>query len=272
MQPSDYYGILGVEKSATQEQIKAAYRKLALEYHPDRNKNNPAAAHRMKEINESYAVLSDPGKRRQYDDLRRAYGSSAYSRFRQTHTEQDIFKGSDVHQIFEEISRAFGFRGFHEIFKEAYGPGYRTFEFRRPGGFARVFVSAHGAGRAARPNSVLQGPLGKLIKYGLKKQWGIELPERGKDVHDVITISQAMAVMGGRIRYVNRKNQKELIIRIPAGIRAGQKIRLKGMGESGKGGAEPGDLFVQVQIRRRLQQKARDAIKQLRNSIFPKRS
>jgi len=68
MEQKDYYQILGVESNTTQQKIKAAYRKLALEYHPDRNKDNPAATARMKEINESYAVLSDPEKRRQYED------------------------------------------------------------------------------------------------------------------------------------------------------------------------------------------------------------
>ncbi len=85
MDQKDYYDILGLEKDASQKQIRDAYRRLALLHHPDRNKDSPEAADRMKEINESYAVLSDPKKRREYDGLRQAYGSSAYGQFRQTY-------------------------------------------------------------------------------------------------------------------------------------------------------------------------------------------
>ncbi len=172
MEQKDYYEILGIEKSANQKQLKYAYRNLALKYHPDRNKGNPGAAAKMKEINESYAVLSHPEKRKQYDTLQQTYGSSAYGQFRQTYSEQDIFRGSDIQQIFEELSRTFGFRGFDDVFRESYGSGYQTFEFRRPGAFGRVFVA----------NPLLGGHLGRLIRYGLKKKWGIELPERGKDL------------------------------------------------------------------------------------------
>ena len=153
MEQKDYYDILGLETAASQKQVRDAYRRLALLHHPDRNRDNPEAAERMKEINESYAVLSDAGKRREYDALRQAYGSSAYGQFRQTHSDQDIFRGSDIQQIFEELSRAFGFRGFEDVFQESYGAGYRTFEFRRSGVFGRVFVGGFGgrAGRKKRP-------------------------------------------------------------------------------------------------------------------------
>jgi len=267
MEQKDYYKILGVDRKASQQEIKAAYRKLAFEHHPDKNRDNPAAAARMKEINESYAVLSDPEKRQRYDGLWQAYGSSAYGHFRERYTEQDIFRGSDIHQIFEEISKAFGFRGFEEIFRETYGPGYRSFEFRRPGAFGRVFIRSTGRGGTYRTGPHLEGVLGKLVKYGLKKKWGIEFPEKGKDLHDVITISRALAMMGGKIRYTSRKNHRELIIRIPPGMRSGQRVRLKGMGESGKGAGEPGDLYVQVRIRSAFAQKIRDALKPLLNAL-----
>ena len=198
MEQRDYYKSLGVEKEATARQIKDAYRKLALKFHPDRNKD-AAAALRMKEINEAYAVISDPQKRAQYDTLRQQYGSSAYSRFRQTYSEQDIFRGSDIEQVFEELSRAFGFRGFEEIFRESYGPGHRSFAFRRPGGFARGFMyyGSPGGGPGAQPRGLPGGGLGRLLRYVMKKKWGVELPERGKDRHDTITISPALAARGG---------------------------------------------------------------------------
>jgi DnaJ-class molecular chaperone len=108
MSPNDYYQILEVDQSASPKQIKDAYRKLAFKYHPDRNSKNPAAAEKMKGLNEAYAVLSDPVKRREYDTLKQHYGSSAYGQFRQNYSEQDIFSGSDINQILEQMARAFG--------------------------------------------------------------------------------------------------------------------------------------------------------------------
>ena len=197
MEQQDYYKILKVEASESQQKIKESYRKLALKYHPDHNRDDAAAAARMKAINESYAVLSDPQKRSRYDALRQTYGDAAHDRFKQTYSDQDIFRGSDIQQIFEEFSRAFGLRGFDEVFKDSYGSGYRSFEFRRPNAFGKVFVGGQGQGRG-RPGSgfPLGGHLGRLIKYGLKKKWGIELPERGKDVQDVIAVSREMLQSG----------------------------------------------------------------------------
>ena len=269
MDQKDYYDILGLEKDASQKQIRDAYRRLALLHHPDRNKDSPEAADRMKEINESYAVLSDPKKRREYDGLRQAYGSSAYGQFRQTYSDQDIFKGSDIQEIFEELSRAFGFRGFDDVFRESYGAGYRTFEFRRPGAFGRVFVGGFGGGQGPGRSAPLGGYLGRLIRYGLKKKWGIELPERGKDLQDFIVISPDLARLGGRIRYSCRKTDRELFLTIPPNMRAGQQLRLKGMGEAGRASGEAGDLYVTVQIRNLVIQKAIDLIAAIRSSLRP---
>jgi len=267
MEQRDYYDILGLKKDAGQKEIRDAYRRLALLHHPDRNKDNPDAAARMKEINESYAVLSDPQKRREYDTLRQTYGSSAYGQFRQTHSDQDIFRGSDIQQIFEELSRAFGFRGFDDVFVEADGPGYLTVEFRRPGAFGRVFVGGFGGGQDRGGRAPLGGYLGRLIRYGLKKKWGIELPEKGADLRDSIVISPQLARLGGRIQYFCRKKGKELIVTIPPNMRAGQQLRLKAMGETGRAGGQAGDLYVTIQIRNPLIQKARDLIAAIRSSI-----
>jgi len=255
----DYYGVLGVDRKAGTKEIKQAYRNLALRYHPDRNQNSQDAAARMKDINEAYAVLSDPEKRRQYDGLWNVYGSSAHGQFRQSYSEQDIFRGSDVHQIFEEISRTFGFRGFNEVFRDAYGPGYRSFEFRRPGVFGRVYVSSTRRPGPRQPLGASQGPLGKLFRYALKRQWGIEIPERGRDVNDLIVISPVVALGGGKVLYSSRLHEKELIVRIPARLRGGQRIRLKGMGEPGKGGGDPGDLYLKVRVRRPWLQGLKDS-------------
>ncbi|MCU0602154.1 MAG: DnaJ domain-containing protein [Desulfobacterales bacterium] len=91
MSSDDYYAALGVSQDASTRQIKAAYRKLAFQHHPDRNRDNPKSSETMKRINEAYAVLSSPVKRREYDELRRQFGSAAYSRYQSVHSQQDIY-------------------------------------------------------------------------------------------------------------------------------------------------------------------------------------
>jgi DnaJ-class molecular chaperone len=264
MEPNDYYHILGVDPAASQARIRQAYRNLALQYHPDRNRGNPEAAARMKAVNEAYAVLSDPRKRREFDAMRQTFGSSAYGQFRQSYSERDIFHGSDINQIFEEVSRTFGFRGFEDVFREFYGSGFQSFEFRKPGAFGKAFVfsSSQKTGRSPQiPGLPFSGGLGKLIRYFLKRKLGIELPEKGADEHDVIKLSSSLAQAGGKIRYFYRKKSKELLVDIPAGITDGQQIRLRGMGAEGKGGGEPGDLYVKVRVRKPLLQRIGDFFK-----------
>jgi len=274
MNQKDYYDILGVDRDASQQGVKEAYRKLAFQYHPDRNKGDPVGTQKMKDINEAYAVLSDASKRREYDFLRSQYGSFAYERFRQSHTTEDIFRGSDINQIFEEFARTFGFRSFGDIFSESYGPGYRSFEFRRPGMFGRGFVFYPGARRTSRqqkphgsqiqmPELPFAGLLGKVIKFFLKSVTGVELPERGKDWYDTVKISPDGASEGAEVEYPYMKwgKSKNLMVKIPPKVRDGQRIRLRAMGSPGKAGGEPGDLYLQVKIRRSLTQRLRSLLK-----------
>jgi curved DNA-binding protein len=267
VEQKDYYETLGLTSNADVKQIRDAYRRLALMHHPDRNRNNPESAERMKAINEAYAVLSDPVKRREYDTFRLNYGSSAYDRYRQTHTDQDIFKGSDIQQIFEELSRAFGYRSFEDIFRDVYGTGYRYFEFRRPGVLGRVVMGGFGGGQATGKAPPFVTYLNKLLRYGLKKKWGIELPERGKDIRDSILISAGQAGPGSKVNYTCRKTGRKLTVNIPVNIRAGQQLRLKGMGEAGRGGGKAGDLYLTVNIRNPLMQQAKDVIDTIRSFI-----
>ena len=102
MEKRDYYEVLGLDKSATPDQIKQAYRKLALQYHPDRNKD-PSAADRFKEISEAYAVLSDEKKKAQYDQ----YGHAGFD---QMYSQEDIFRSADFSD-FEDMFSSFGFGG-----------------------------------------------------------------------------------------------------------------------------------------------------------------
>jgi curved DNA-binding protein CbpA len=264
MEDKDYYQILGVDRNAEQMEIRNAYRKLAFQYHPDRNQGDPAAASMMKAINESYAVLSDPKKRREYDVLRQTHGASAYNRFRQTYSEHDIFSGSDIYRIFQELTKAFGLRGFEEVFKETYGPQYRSFSFQSSQRRGRgIFTFASGQSRPIG-NSMVGAHLGRLIRRALEKTWGIQFPETGKHLQDRITLSPSVARTGGKIHYRCRKNNKDLIVNIPPGIKTDQQIRLKGMGGEGRGGGKPGDLFVKIRVRSRFLQALKDTLTQPR--------
>ena len=264
MQEKDYYKILGVERNATPQHIRAAYRNLAFEYHPDRNQGE-TAAERMKQINEAYAVLSHLEKKKSYDELYGQFGSSAHGEFRQHYSEQDIFRGSDIQHIFEELSRAFGLRGSDEVFREFYGTDYRSFEFRRPGFFGRGFIYGSSPRRrqAESRRPLLSGNLYRLLNYSLRKRWGIELPEKGRDRHDIITISPGLARIGGKIAYFCRIKSKELVVTLPSGITPGKRIRLRGMGDRGKGGGESGDLYLKIRVRSPLIQKIKDWLRKI---------
>jgi DnaJ-class molecular chaperone len=267
MNQKDYYQILEVEKEASPQKIKEAYRRLAFQCHPDRNKENPLAVEKMKEINEAYAVLSDPKKRSDYDTFHEQYGPYGYDRFKQRYSEQDIFRGSDINQVFEEMARAFGFRSFGEVFRDSYGQGVNTFEFQRSGVSGRGFIFfGPGFGKNKQQgipvsSEIFPGFLGKIIQYLLKKTFGMREPQRGKDLRDVIYLDPRQALEGAKGKYLHRKRSKELIVTVPPGMKEGQKIRLKGMGAAGKDGGESGDLYLKVKIKKPLLEKVRGLLK-----------
>jgi DnaJ-class molecular chaperone len=254
MSQEDYYQVLGVDQNASQTRIKEAYRQAAFQYHPDRNRENIAAAEKMKKINEAYAVLSNPAKKADYDNMRTRFGSSAYTHFRNNYSERDIFSGSDINHIFEEMARSFGFRGSNEIFKEFYGGGYQQFEFKKSGGPARKFVfrGPTQAGHQQQVRFPLDGNLGKVLRFVVQKVSGLQLPENGADIDERLYLTPQQALQGGPFAYYLRRQSKKLIVNIPAGIREGQRIRLEGMGEKGKAGGKSGDLFLKVHLRKPL--------------------
>jgi len=267
MNQKDYYQILEVEKEVSPQRIKEAYRKLAFQYHPDRNKGNPLAVEKMKEINEAYAVLSDPKKRGDYDIFHEQYGPYGYDRFKQRYSEQDIFRGSDINQIFGEMAKVFGFRSFEEVFRESYGQGVNTFEFQRSGVSGRGFIFFGPVFGKIKQQGIpvssemFPGFLGKFVRYLLKKTLGMREPQRGKDLGDVIYLNPRQALEGAKGKYLHRKRSKELIVTIPSGMKQGQKIRLKGMGAPGQDGGEPGDLYLKVKIKKPLLEKIRGLLK-----------
>ncbi len=270
MEQLDYYKILGVEKSADKKDIKDAYRKNALKYHPDKNKDNSTATDMMKKVNEAYAVLSDDSKRQQYDSMYNQYGDQAYTRFRKTYSEHDIFFGSDLNRIFEELAKDFGIRGFDEIFKDIYGKGFNTFNIKQGGFWGRGFVFFGSTGSAGADKSKLSGSergpglLGSVIQ----QLTGLGGDKNGADYEDTILLRSEHALNGGPYAYFHKKGDKKLMVKIPPGIKAGQKIRLAGMGSSGKGNGKAGDLFLKVRVRGGLIKTLKKAILDFKENMF----
>jgi DnaJ-class molecular chaperone len=260
MERKDYYKILGVGENASPDEIKKTYRNLAFRYHPDKN---PGSQELMKEINEAYAVLSNPEKRREYDQLRRSFGAFARDRFRQAYTDQDIFRNSDINQVFEELSKIFGFNSPEDIFNRDafYGRDYREFKFKGPGvSGGGIFFGPLGnisragtrpAGKDTLASRVLLKGLGMIRKMAAKRL-GIVLPEDGRDVNDSLAVTPEQASSGAKIGYnlFQPGKSREILITVPAGIKEGQKIKLRGLGEEGKNGGETGDLFLTIRLRR----------------------
>ena len=272
MNQKDYYQLLGVERNLGHQQIKEAYRRLAFEYHPDRNKGDISAVEKMKELNEAYAVLSDPEKRKRYDSLNQQYGYDAYDHFRQGYSEQDIFRGSDINQIFEEMTRQFGFRNFNDLFREFYGPGYQTFEFRRPGVFGRGFIFTgfpfgEQSGQQVFPSAqtgLISRTIGQAGWLSCEKRHfkGWDAGQVG-DRHDVITLSQEDAKRGAKVSYIDRDTSRQLIVTVPAGVREGQTIRLKGGVKNNMYDTVTGDLYLKVQFRKSIFDKAKSLYNKL---------
>jgi DnaJ-class molecular chaperone len=262
MSEKDYYKVLGVERSASGTVVKDAYRKLAFEYHPDRNKGEPAAVERMKDINEAYAVLSDPGKRQRYDALQSQYGSYAYDHFRQGYSDQDIFRGSDINQIFEEMAKAFGFRHFDEVFRESYGRTYQTYQFSRPGMFGKFIIIRPGQRQGADPHEGVMGQtpvgggllgwlVGSAIRYLARRMLGASVGVEPADRKGELDIDPDQAQNGGKAPYVDPETSREVTINIPVGVREGQVLRLRGMG-AGDPSGQRGDLYLTVHVKRSL--------------------
>jgi len=220
MEDRDYYKILGVKKSAGEDEIKRAYRKLALKYHPDRNRGDKNAEEQFKLINEAYAVLSDKKKRKQYD----TFGSAG---FQQRFSQEDIFRGFD----FGDVLRDFGFSS-DDIFSTLFGRGSkRKFHF---GDFG-----ASG---------------GPRYEYGSPWSEGFQrkahTPQRGDDViYDLhITIQEAAFGAEKKVSFRRDGKLEQISLKIPPGISSGKKLRVGGRGSTGKKGGPRGDLFFKINI------------------------
>jgi curved DNA-binding protein len=211
---ADYYKTLGVDKKASTDEIKKAYRKLALKYHPDRNKSDPDAESKFKEISEAYAVLSDAEKRQQYDMV-------GANQFHQRFSNEDIFRGADFGSIFGDMD---GGGGMGDIFSRIFGAQGGGSPFG-------------GGGFGGHPGQFQQGFSGG--------------GGRGQDVEYELQIGFNESFTGGEreIHYsLSNGSNHRIKVRIPAGIKDGGKLRVKGKGAASPMGGPAGDLYVVVKI------------------------
>jgi molecular chaperone DnaJ len=215
----DFYAVLGVPKDADAAAIKKAYRKLARTMHPDHNPGDAVAEAKFKEVGEAYAVLSDPEQRQQYDQLRAMAGGA---RFRAG--TGGAGGGGGANGGFEDL--------FGGVFTGAGGGGSRV-RFPQGGG--------GGAGGGGFED-LLGGLFGGGGGFGGQTRGG----RRGADLSAVTTLPFRQAVEGSTVALgVEGRTVKA---RIPAGVRDGQKIRLRGKGRPGEHGAPAGDLEVTVRV------------------------
>ena len=209
----DYYKVLGVERNATQDDIKKAYRKMARKYHPDLNKDDPNAKDKFQEINEANEVLSDPEKRKKYDE----YGEHW--------KHADEFKAErEAYQKAQEQGgqSAYWYSVNGDDFMGGFGRGNAS-------GFSDFFEQLFGHGASA-------GRTGRSYR----------MMESGEDIEAQMNLSLREAAVTHKQTFsVNGEN---LRITIPAGVADGQIIKLKGHGEKGINGAPNGDLYITFKI------------------------
>jgi len=274
----DYYDVLGIGKNASKDEVKAAYRKLALQYHPDRNKSADAEE-KFKEISEAYAVLSDNEKRAAYD----RYGHAGFD---QRYTTEDIFRNVDFEDIFREMGFDFGFGGFDSFF-DVFGHGFGARSgMRRDIGsdlrydleitleeaasglekelWIRRFVPcSHCEGSGSEPGT------GRKTCSACNGSGQIRLVRQTRNMHfstistcskcngEGSIVEKPCKECGGSGR---TKREERVKVTIPAGVDEGSRLRLNGMGEVGKDG--PGDLYVFIHV------KEHELFERERNDIY----
>ncbi|MFN2566999.1 MAG: molecular chaperone DnaJ [Gemmatimonadaceae bacterium] len=273
-QTKDYYAVLGVSASASQDEIKKQYRKLAAKLHPDKNPNDPKAADRFKEVTEAYHVIGDPEKRRQYDDMRRlgafgGFGGFGGERGGRAGGQNGPFAGGGTFR-FEDFDIG-GLGGLGDVFSSMFGGGRGGARARGPergqdvettleipfrvaalGGKVPVELEVneecqvcHGSGAA--PGAKLQtcpecGGSG-AISFG-QGGFAVQRPCPACLGRGQIPTERCPACNGtGEVRA-----RRKVVITVPAGVDSGAKIRLKGQGGHGSRNGPPGDLLITFQV------------------------
>ena len=286
----DYYEILGVGRGATPEEIKKAYRKLAVQYHPDKNPGDKVAEEKFKEASNAYSVLSDPEKRRVYDT--RGHAGVDGMGFEGYRTMDDIFANLNLDDIF---GRGFGgFGGFGDAFGDAFGQRRTTAPTRGRDVRMNISIPFSDAVLGSKKEVNVQGKRltltippgiedGKTLRIrGQGESLGIGMsgdllvtvavqphPTLTRDGLDLLTdakISMTTAALGGSVRVKTLTDDVDL--KISPGAQPGQQLRLRGRGAADTSGRK-GDLRVRliVEIPKSLSRKQRNLLKELDKTL-----
>ena len=225
MEFKDYYATLGVAKTATEKEIKQAYRKLARKFHPDVNPGDGAAESRFKAINEAYEVLGDPDKRRKYDEL-----GANWRQYEQA--QQQGWPGPFADGAWTVNVGGGGEGGFRTMSEEEMR---RLFGDQNP--FSDFFQTFFGG---APPE-----PKGRSARQGRSAR-----SRRGRDVEQDLELSLEEAFHGTTRRFAVKQegHTRSVDVRIPPGVNDGSRVRVSGEGEHGGGGAAAGDLYLRVHL------------------------
>ncbi|MDD6793715.1 MAG: molecular chaperone DnaJ [Thermobifida fusca] len=266
----DFYAELGVSKSASADEIKKAYRKLARELHPDRNPGDPKAEERFKAVSEAYAVLSDEKKRKEYDEMRALFGSGAFRRGARG-TGGVGFDPNDLFASFQAGDRRFG-SAFSDLFSAIFSGGGPSPRARGPvrgrdveaevtidfvdavrGTTLPLTLRSMGVcdtcqGSGAKPGTQPRTcPLCRGTGMVTRNQGSFSFSEPCRECQGVGTVvEQKCPECRGRGGVTKTRT---LHVRFPPGVADGQRIRLSGRGEPGERGGPPGDLYVTVRVR-----------------------
>ena len=235
----DYYEVLGINKNADDKAIKKAYRKLAKKYHPDMNPGDANAEAKFKEVTEAYEILSNPEKRKLYDQ----FGHAAFDGT--GGAQSGAYGNAGGFEGFNGFNGFNGAGGFHGgTYRTKNGNGYQEFHFEG-GDMGDIFENFFGGGfkKSGFQNDFRQnGGFGNQQHYQTK----------GSDIHAEINVSFDAAAFGKKETIHLKDDQgkiQALEVNIPAGIETGQSIRLKGKGSPGYQGGSAGDLFLKVTVK-----------------------